>query len=44
MHHRGQLMTMQRMNGTVPHITLRLAQGALGPVGGVGAAAAPARG
>jgi uncharacterized damage-inducible protein DinB len=21
MHHRGQLMTMQRMNGIVPHVT-----------------------
>ena len=25
MHHRGQLMTMQRMNGIVPHVT-RVAQ------------------
>ena len=41
MHHRGQLMTMQRMNGIVPHITRdfqeRMAQRA------AQAAAAPAR-
>ena len=41
MHHRGQLMTMQRMNGMVPHITRdfqeRMAQRA------AQAAAAPAR-
>jgi uncharacterized damage-inducible protein DinB len=45
MHHRGQLMTMQRMIGLVPHITrdfqARMAQMAQGAAAGAGAQQAP---
>jgi uncharacterized damage-inducible protein DinB len=43
MHHRGQLMTMQRMIGLVPHLTRdfqqRMAQMAQGATAGAGAGA-----
>jgi uncharacterized damage-inducible protein DinB len=43
MHHRGQLMTMQRMNGMVPHIT-REFQERMAQRAAQAATAAPARG
>jgi uncharacterized damage-inducible protein DinB len=43
MHHRGQLMTMQRMNGMVPHVT-REFQERMAQRAAQAAAAAPARG